>query len=363
MEGGYAMQVINIDLSQNEIRKIACIPDLHMRDVDFKTLQGFKATGESFIRDTLTPKLLEAGVTDIIFLGDIVDKGYRNVGPAYSHMSLMEMMKERFTGNIFATVLGNHFFIEMQNNPELYWIQPHNLYKPIEYIYRTNQLISTPDIIKIGTTQISLFHYHPRNKIYHHDILSDVKMHIGLYHDDCTLPNSVRGFGLNNEDLLQYYDNIDIAIHGHIHVPHDVTYLPIGTKQIPIIVPGSCTLTSSDEKEFHTSVKIPILSVTNISCSLSYVTLSLGVNNIRILKRKKEPQSEIKKRVNELRVKTQRADVQVDTIANYIRSNNLPHHYISYIKQAAEHSLSVSSLAKQVRDMGTYTIDIKDIED
>lgn len=347
-------KTINIALNPGESRRLLCIPDTHFRDMDFKSIQGFKSNIESFIFDRLIPKIKEYNVTDLMFLGDIIDKGYRNIGAAFSHQSLIQCVKDNISG-VFGTILGNHFFIETQENPELYWVQPHETYKPAEKFYSEVPLIGTPDVIIIGKTQISCFHYNPKFKNYTKPRIQGINTHIGLYHDDCVLPNSVRGYGINNSDISFYYKNIDIAVHGHIHVPYDTTYVSVDDRQVPMIIPGACALTSADKREFHNSVKLPLFTITAETCEISYISLSLGVTNYRIVQRK-EPQKEIKTRLKEIQVK-QDKQIRTDSFANFIHSNKLPVQYIEYVQLAATHQLNFSKISELAVKNGVLALD------
>lgn len=351
--------MIRYDLKDGEVRKLLIITDTHLRDVDFRTIRGFKSTVESFFMDTLMTTIRTEGITDIMFMGDITDKGYRSVGTSLSHSSILERIKDETKGGMFGTLLGNHFFIEMQNNPELYWIQPHPVYKPTEQIYRTRPILETPDVFVIGNTQFSCFHFHPTDKRYVKDRLPGIKTHIGLYHDEVTLPNSVAGYKATQDDLDYYYGNIDIAVHGHIHVPHGTVLANVGGRKVPLIVPGSCALTSSDERERHNTVSLPIFTLTQNSCDLSFTTLNIGAHNYRIIK-KSEPDKVLKKRITAIK-KTSADHVKVDTIANFIQSNNLPTNYIEVIKLASRGALSMADMKRLILPFGEQTIDTKEI--
>jgi predicted phosphodiesterase len=351
--------MIKYDLKDGEIRKLLIITDTHLRDVDFRTIRGFKSTVESFFMDTILSTIHNEGITDIMFMGDITDKGYRSVGTSLSHSSILERLKAEVPNGIFGTLLGNHFFIEMQNNPELYWIQPHPVYKPTEQIYRTEPILQTPDVFVIGNTQFSCFHFHPTDKRYVKDRLPGIKTHIGLYHDDVVIPNSIAGYKASQEDLEYYYKNIDIAVHGHIHVPHNTVIVDIGSRKVPLIIPGSCSLTSSDERERHSTVSLPVFTLTQDSCQLSFVTLNIGTHNYRIIK-KSEPDKELKKRITAIKHETSE-HVRVDTIANFIQTNNLPLHYIEVIKLASQGALSMSDMTRLILPFGEQQISTKEI--
>ncbi len=328
------------------IRRVLIITDVHLRDVDFKTLKGYKSAVESLFMDTFIPLIDEKNITDVIYAGDLVDKGYRVLGAAFAHEQMIRRVKEHIS-NHYALVLGNHFFIEMLSNPELYWIQPHPIYKPIEKVYNTKPLLETPDKIIINKTQISLFHYNKTNKNYTRKREAGINYHIGIYHDDVCVPISVRkSLGITAvSSSTNIFDNIDLAIHGHIHTPQPVTYV----NNVPQIIPGSCSLTSSDEREYHTKVLLPIIEIGEETATLSYAPISIGVHKYRLMKKKAEPNKQIRQQLMQMK---EIKNVPVDNIADFIRSNNLPVHYIPLIRMASNNTLSIESFMKGVLPYG-----------
>lgn len=335
--------------------KVLIITDSHLRDVDFSTMQGSKSAVETLFMETLLNLIKDKNITHIIHTGDLVDKGYRNIGAALAHQSLIEEFAKAINYN-FYMVLGNHFFREMLSNPELYWIQPHPVYKPNETVYRKTQLIKTPKELILNKTQISLFHFNPRDKNYYNTKKAGINFHIGIYHDDVCIPISVcKELNIPITTSLSYFDNINLAIHGHIHVPHK----PILVNKIPHIIPGSTALTSTSEVEYHDKVDLPLLTIEENNCHISFVTVPLGINKYRFMKKR---QASTHKFSKELKKFIETVDIDnIYSIADFIRKGDLPLHYIQLVTNASRNTLTQKDFVNTILTHGPQVVELEDI--
>ncbi|MDR1523244.1 MAG: metallophosphoesterase [Endomicrobium sp.] len=256
------------------LAKILFVTDMHKRDIDFTSIGNYTKALDAVQQDLLS-FIDNQKITHMISTGDWYDKGYRNVGRSHSDRNFDEEFNKVLNGNFYMCI-GNHFFLERDANPEMYLIQPHDKYKPIKDIVAFTQVIKTPVTFKIGTVQISLFHYSKDNKEYKIQRDDDTTFHIGVYHDDVVVPSNVRalaGYFGNSDSLYlkSIYENIDLAIIGHIHVDVGVEHLTIGNKRVPLIIPGSMCITKNASRYLHTVVKLPVVEISdacNVTCNL-----------------------------------------------------------------------------------------------
>lgn len=272
--------------------RILFVSDLHKRDCDFTTIAGYTKAVDAVQRDLLS-FIREKGITHLVSLGDWYDKGYRSINRSNNDRNFDEDLSRAVNGN-FYICLGNHFFLERDNNPEMYLIQPSQYYKPTQPIYATQPVIRAVPSLRIGPVQISFFHYSKENKHYVQERDPDVKLHIGVYHDEVVIPTQQREDGgvrgtTFTSTLDSVFANIDLAITGHIHRPLGKFDVHTNGRTIPMIVPGSMCITTSAAADLHTEVQLPVVEITdegNISCSL--FTFDTHANLLRFYKKKEK---------------------------------------------------------------------------
>lgn len=273
--------------------RILFVSDLHKRDVDFSTIAGYTKAVDAVQQDLLT-FIKQNGVTHLVSLGDWYDKGYRSINRSNNDRNFDEELSRAVNGN-FYICLGNHFFLERDNNPEMYLIQPSVLYRPSQPIYATTPIIRAVQSMRIGPLQLSFFHYNKENKNYVVERDADAAYHIGVYHDDAIVPTQQRNdAGFMGTTLPSYTDtilnNIDLAIVGHIHTPVGVVHAQSHGRTLPMIIPGSLAITESGERQLHTEVQLPVVDVSDegkVSCSL--FKFDIHANLLRFYKKKEKP--------------------------------------------------------------------------
>lgn len=316
--------------------RILFISDLHKRDVDFTTITGYTRAVDAVQHDIL--KFIRAqGITHLISLGDWYDKGYRSINRANNDRNLDEELSRAVNGN-FYICLGNHFFLERDNNPEMYLIQPSSLYKPTHPIYATSPVIQAPAFIQIGRVRVSLFHYSKTNKNYHMPLPPEVTYHIGVYHDEVVVPHYAQEqgglIGAKPAGDLQYMlENVNLAVVGHLHKPVGAIKIPIGERQVTMFIPGSLANTSNGP-QYHESVNLPVVEIADddtVSCRL--FTFSL---HCEMLKRSKRAES----RLQAIQPEQAITDIpQTVGLRDYLHAKGYGDQHVHLVEEAAERQL------------------------
>ena len=158
----------------------------------------------------------------------------------------------------------------------MYLIQPHDKYKPTKPMTAFESIIKTPQSFKVGTVQVSLMHFDKENKDYTVSRDPDVTYHIGVYHDECVVPSSIRQKAdfpgeTSSAYLYDTFDNVDLAIVGHLHTPIGVEHVQLPGKKMPIIIPGSMCITKNKASEIHTETSLPVIEIDDdnkVKCTL-----------------------------------------------------------------------------------------------
>lgn len=319
--------------------RILFVSDLHKRDCDFTTIAGYTNAVDAVQRDILS-FIKQRGITHLVSLGDWYDKGYRSINRSNNDRNLDEDLSRAVNGN-FYICLGNHFFLERDNNPEMYLIQPSQKYRPSQPIYATSPIIRAVPSLRIGPVQISFFHFSKENKNYIIERDPEVTYHIGVYHDDGVVPTQQRNAaGFQGTTMTSYLDNtfanINLAIVGHIHTPVGVFNIQSRGRELPMIIPGSLAITASGNNNLHTDVKLPVVEISDegtVSCSL--FTFDLHANLLRFYKKKDKP---IKAAMPEQAVMEIPKTV---SLSDYLRARGFNENHLRLVDAAAESYLEV----------------------
>lgn len=316
--------------------RILFIGDLHKRDVDFTTITGYTRAVDAVQHDILD-FVKRYGVTHLISLGDWYDKGYRSINRVNNDRNLDEELSASVNGN-FYICLGNHFFLERDNNPEMYLIQPSPLYKPTHPIYATKPVIQAPDFLQIGRVRISLFHYSKTNKSYHMEVPHDTMYHIGVYHDEVVVPHYAQEQGglmgaKPSGDLQYMLENVNLAIVGHLHKPVGAIKIPVNGRQVTMFIPGSLANTSNGP-QYHESVKLPVIDIADddtVSCKLFEFSL-----HCELLKRSKKAEARLKALQPEQAI----TDIpQTVALKDYLQAKGYDEQHVKLVEEAAERQL------------------------
>ena len=317
--------------------RILFLSDLHKRDIDFSTIQGYTTAIDAVQRDVLT-FIAEHGVTHVVSMGDWYDQGYRSINRFSNDRNLDEAISKAVDGN-FYICLGNHFFLERDNNPEMYLIQPSTTHTPTRSIYTaTKPIIRAPEFFQVGGVRVSLFHYSKADKFYHASIGPDVKYHIGVYHDEVVVPSYAQKEGgliggAPSTNIAGMLDNVNFAIVGHLHKPVGAIKVPVNGREVPMLIPGSLANTQNSAS-YHEYVKLPVIEVSDddtVSCRL--YQFSLHCEFLRLYKRK---ESTIKAALPEQAV----MDIpKTVSVSEYLRARGFTENHIGLVTEAAERQL------------------------
>lgn len=277
--------------------KILFLSDLHKRDCDFSTIAGYTKAVDAVQRDILN-FVAANGITHIVSLGDWYDKGYRSINRSNHDRNWDEEISASVNGN-FYICLGNHFFLERDNNPEMYLIQPNEFFQPSQPIHATAPVIRVVPELRVGSVQISFFHFSKSRKEYTTERDPDVTYHIGVYHDETVVPTAFRnqaGFPGTTPTarLATLFENVDLAIVGHIHTPLGAFTAQSGNREVSMIVPGSLSITASGERNLHTMVNLPVIEISDestVTCSLH--PFDLHVNLLKFYEKKEKASREV----------------------------------------------------------------------
>lgn len=259
--------------------KLLFVPDLHKRDADFSTISGFTQAIDA-VQSDLLALIRREEITHVISLGDWYDRGYHSINRLQHDRNVDEEIKKAVNGNFYLCI-GNHFFTERDNNPELYMIQPSARYAPVKPVFASSPIAQTPDYFMVDGVQVSLFHFNKEDKAYLRPKDPSARYHIGVYHDDTVAPNSIRKeLHLPPIEVRGYlegiYENIDLAILGHIHNTLGTVRVHTDNREIPLVIPGALAITQNKACFIHSSVKLPMVTTTaNGSITYSEIPQSL----------------------------------------------------------------------------------------
>lgn len=324
--------------------KILVVSDLHKRDIDFSTIKGYTKAIDA-VQDDIINLVKQEGITHIIQLGDWYDKGYRNVGRVKNDDNYDRKISEIVNGNVFIT-LGNHIYIERDQNPEMYMIQPNKRFMPFQPIYAEKPIFQAVDSIRFGCIQISFFHFDKENKYYYRQLDPTIRFHIGIYHDDSVVPSDVcRLAGFNHTTsqnyLNQIYANVDLAIVGHIHTKVGMTTLTLSNgKSVPVCIPGALCIVENKDAAKHKDVDLPIITIDdNEKVHLSFHKMSTHMEFLKFYTQNKES-----KAVAGLPEQTNIPAInvpQTGSLRDYLAHKGYGNNYLSILEHAANGTLDV----------------------
>lgn len=328
--------------------KILFLTDLHKRDVDFTSITGYvKAVTQ--VQFDILDFIKEKHITKVVIGGDWYDKGYRNTGPTLSDNELDRRLSDAVNGEVYLT-LGNHYYLERDNNPESYVIQPcdkHPLLKDV--VTPEKPIFKCVDELVVGETQISFFHFDKHLKDYVHDVKEDVKFHVGVYHDDSVVPSNIRDaagyYGTTSSGYLEkIYCNVNLAIINHIHTAIGVHNLALPSgKKLPLIIPGSLGITQNKESEKHKIVQLPVLTIDETGSPKC--ELHTFYTHLDMLKFYKKPEkSEVAKNLTtniELKTEQYKETPKARKLDEYLLAHGFNRRHVELIDRAQAGGLDV----------------------
>lgn len=267
------------------LKKILFIPDWHWREKDFRSIGGYVDLLYDSV-DQIRDIIVSQKINYLVFLGDVFDGGYSDIGTYQSHINLLAGLVDLVNGEAYLNI-GNHFFKQKQKNPEVYAIQPTSIpnveYRPDKrFMPRPEPILRVVQNLVVDSVQIAFHHFNEADKNYVTRRNYDVDYVVGVYHDDCTVPRTILD-KLNldvystNAYLERIYSGVDLAIHGHIHVPFPI--MKYG--QTHVLIPGALLPTSNSAPYKHSAIQLPIISVDGPNYALSYVRYETRLDKLQ----------------------------------------------------------------------------------
>lgn len=329
------------------LARILFISDLHKRYKDSESIRGQIEASECVQNDIIAFNK-EHGVTHNIIMGDWYDRGFHGLGQAYGAMEMDRRLSASVNGNVYLCI-GNHFYLERDENPEMYIIQPNTLYKPMYNI----PLPETPIFrcvpqLRIGGVQIDFFHFNKLNKQYVAYREPDTTFHIGVYHDDACVPSWVReqeGYSTKTAQgyLNEIYGNIDLALHGHIHTAIGMTNVAIQNgRKIPLCIPGALGIVQNKESVKHPSVQLPVVDIHEDGT----VTMKLAKFSTHIEMMKfasKKPKKELPKDIDPMSLCSKLTSPAFSSLDTYLTSKGYNHTALRLVDAAVAETLTLYS--------------------
>lgn len=283
--------------------------DLHKRSKDITTIEGYVQCNIA-VQTDLINVIRNHNIDYFVSLGDWYDRGYNSdVSAALADNALDLEMCNVLRGNFYG-VIGNHIRLNMDSNPELHLIQPHPVFKSRRPVYRREQIMRTPEVLRVGNVQISLMHY----KISEESALDYksrrepwAKFHIAVYHSEKIVPsaqliNTNYGYmASSNKDIAAALEGVDLAIVGHIHNPIGKFTVGLPYGMVTMIIPGSLTNVDAGENSRHSNIMMPLITVQdNDAVKMEFIPFDLKTNMVTFSKKNKE---ELQKKLKSLRGK------------------------------------------------------------
>lgn len=338
------------------VARILCITDLHKRYKDSTSIKG-QVEAARLVQEDIIAFNKENEVTHNIVTGDWYDRGFHGLGQAYGAMEMDRRLSASVNGNVYLCV-GNHFYLERDENPEMYIIQPNAFIKPQMSIPLPEKpIFKMEQSLKFGTVQISFFHFNKLNKDYVAYRDPSCTFHIGIYHDDAALPGWIRemdGFSGNTSSnyLNSIYNNIDLAIHGHIHSKIGMTNLELNSgRTVPICVPGALAITQNSDNYKHPYVDLPLIEIDDdYNVNIKMVQFSTHMDKLRFYQVKKKA----KPVIDELAVADQKFTVNsaaTKSLPTYLSAKGYKPMHFNLLDAAVHDTLNLASAVRIVLEV------------
>lgn len=329
------------------LARVLFITDLHKRYKDMASIKG-NVQVQHKIQEDIAKFNVENHVTHNVIAGDWYDRGFHGIGQAYSAMEEDRMISRSVNGNVYLC-LGNHFYLERDDNPEMYIIQPCDYVKPKDILQCAEEpIFKVVPSLRIGSVQISFFHFSKLNKAYRCPREEGVTYHIGVYHDDVCVPAWVRereGFGGVSSvyELNQLYSNIDLAVHGHIH--SDIGYVALelsNGKTVPMYIPGSLGISQNKDSIKHKEVGLPMIDIhEDGTVTVQVIKFSTHIDDLRFYNI--ESKKSKKKLITDRSVKLNPTSDMPSNLPGYLQSVGYDERRLKLVSQAITGQLDLTT--------------------
>ena len=340
------------------IAKILYISDLHKRYKDGTSIKG-QLVAQQKVQEDIINFCQQHEITHVIVGGDWYDRGFHGIGQAYGAIEMDRRLSNVVNGNVYLCI-GNHFYLERDENPEMYIIQPNNYIRPImEIPVPEKPIFQVVPQLMLGTVQIDFFHYNKTNKSYIAHRNPETTFHIGIYHDDKCVPGWVReqeGFtGTTAQSYLnEIYGNIDLAIHGHIHTKIGMTSVQIAEdKKVPLCIPGALCVTQNKESMKHANVMLPVIEITdNSEVKMQLAKFSTHLDDLRFY----EPKRKNKKSVDLESLLAEKGNIALNatnlqSLPVYLIHKGYAPSTMRFIDAAVANTLDIYTAAQLLREV------------
>lgn len=271
------------------VDKLLFAGDLHKKSKDPDNIINYVACNVA-VQKQLMNVILNKGITKFIHIGDWYDRGYINDMSAGFSAIDMDMQMSKLLKGEFYGLIGNHIRLKMDSNPELFLIQPHATLTTRHPVYRREQIIKTPDYLRIGDVQISFMHFNFNRKTlagYKPVRQEWAKRHIALFHTPWIIPNqqlSKAGLEANTYTVSiigECLAGVDLAICGDIHKPLGKFAVEHEYGSTIMVVPGSLTNSTTSKNERHYLVHLPMVTIySDGTYDLEFIDFDLLTNMV-----------------------------------------------------------------------------------
>lgn len=325
--------------------RILFITDLHKRYKDSTSIKG-QLEAQRLVQEDIIAFNKQHGITHNVILGDWYDRGFHGLCQAFSAMEMDKRLSESVNGEVYLCI-GNHFYLERDENPEMYIIQPNEFVKPQQdMVLPEKPVFKLVPRLDFGPVQIDFFHFSKINKDYIAERRPDCKFHIGVYHDDSVIPGWIRemeGFSgsSTNAYMNSIYNNIDLAIHGHIHVKIGTCNFELNNgRKVPMFVPGSLGITQNKEAMKHTDVQLPVLDIADDgTVNVQLATFSTHMEVLKFYATKKKKVATNVMELQDQHVTTGSAALQ--SLPNYLTKKGYDWHDLGLVNAAMNNILNL----------------------
>lgn len=334
--------------------RILFVSDLHKACKEMSTIRGRLAAATQIQQDIIDFNQAN-NVTHMVILGDWYHRGYQSTMRTFNDYNEDRHVSESVNGNVYLCI-GNHFFLERDDNPEMYIIQPCEHVKPAHsFTMPEHPIFQVVKELVINNVKISFFHYNKVDKTYVNEREDSIKYHIGIYHDDAALPSWVRekeGYSSqsSNDDLNRIYANVDLAIHGHVHTKIDPFKLQLNNgTSTAFLVPGSLGVTQNKESMKHPFVNLPLIDINDDgSVALGQVQFSTHLEMLKFYKveRKNEGFDVKRKSAEDIQQMSIRMKGITHSLPLYLTDRGLPVDYRELLDASIRDELNVMDVFK-----------------
>ena len=147
------------------LARILFLPDLHKRGRDSDSISG-QVEALKLIQQDIIQLNAQYHFTHNIILGDWYHKGFHEIGSAWGAIQEDRQLADSVKGEVYI-VIGNHFYLERDSNPEMYIIQPNPFIQPIhKFTMPETPIFKLVNTLRIGNVQIDFNHFSKVDKEY-----------------------------------------------------------------------------------------------------------------------------------------------------------------------------------------------------